>query len=389
VSQYRFPLAPETPQPVRLNLTTMKVRIFTIGVGSGLNPNFLRGLAESHLGKWSVISEEGDIEQKLCELFEEFTRPLFIPGDLSFGSVETDGRYPDDTAVLVQGDELFQVGRYRGGGGFTLTLEGYIGDQQLSFDYPLNFTPTDTSQSLIPRLWAHQKVAELENRISRYGERSLNAQVLDLGLTYRLVTSRTSLFAPDDEVIVDPDPVFAEDDSDLSVAIAVEEEALYTSSWLGKTFYLRDGIWVDIAFRPNMETERYRPDSGQPVELISFHALKRDLLVVVEDRAYQIERGILPDGPNLQQNWPNPFNAMTLIHYRVPAAMGDIQGRLVVYNLSGQRIRLLAAGEWTAGEYRVTWDGRDDEGREAASGAYIYRLETVGYTTARRMLLLH
>ena len=41
-----------------------------------------------------------------------------------------------------------------------------------------------------------------------------------------------------------------------------------------------------------------------------------------------------------------------------------------------------------AGEQRVTWDGRDDRGRDLASGAYFYRLEAEGVTQAKKLILL-
>jgi hypothetical protein len=41
-----------------------------------------------------------------------------------------------------------------------------------------------------------------------------------------------------------------------------------------------------------------------------------------------------------------------------------------------------------AGEYRLTWDGTNDHGRELASGAYFYRLEADGDVQAKKLILL-
>ena len=73
----------------------------------------------------------------------------------------------------------------------------------------------------------------------------------------------------------------------------------------------------------------------------------------------------LPDG--LGDPFPTPFNAEVTIPFTVAAA-GPV--RLVVYNLMGQSIRVLADGWVDAGEHRVRWDGRTDGGVEAASGVY-------------------
>ena len=44
--------------------------------------------------------------------------------------------------------------------------------------------------------------------------------------------------------------------------------------------------------------------------------------------------------------------------------------------------------EYAAGDYAVSWDGRNRNGVEAASGMYFYVLETEQGIWPRRMLLL-
>ena len=82
---------------------------------------------------------------------------------------------------------------------------------------------------------------------------------------------------------------------------------------------------------------------------------------------------------------PNPFNPQTTIRFALPAAG---VGTLVVYDMLGRPVRTLMAGRAEAGEYALTWDGRDNTGRAAASGVYIYRLRTESGTLARRMTLV-
>ena len=91
----------------------------------------------------------------------------------------------------------------------------------------------------------------------------------------------------------------------------------------------------------------------------------------------------------LLPNFPNPFNATTTIRYRLAAAA---QVELNVNNMRGEKIRTLAAGLQPAGEFRVAWDGRDDRGHSAATGAYIYHLRVTQnekpFESSRRMLLV-
>ncbi|MBT4497672.1 MAG: T9SS type A sorting domain-containing protein [Gemmatimonadetes bacterium] len=89
---------------------------------------------------------------------------------------------------------------------------------------------------------------------------------------------------------------------------------------------------------------------------------------VVEDRAAG-----RPLTFALKQNYPNPFNAGTVIRFALPERR-DIE--LSIFNLAGQRVATLTQGMREAGTYTVRWDGRDDDGRELASGVYLYRLRT-------------
>jgi hypothetical protein len=93
----------------------------------------------------------------------------------------------------------------------------------------------------------------------------------------------------------------------------------------------------------------------------------------------------LPTVLALYPNYPNPFNPQTTLRYDLPLA-GQI--RLTIYNLVGQRVRTLVDRHQQAGHYRLTWDGRDDAGFAAASGLYLYRLESETGHLVRKMLMV-
>jgi hypothetical protein len=98
------------------------------------------------------------------------------------------------------------------------------------------------------------------------------------------------------------------------------------------------------------------------------------------------EATAVPSGYALSQNYPNPFNPQTTIRYDLPEP-GVV--RLSAYNVVGQMVRTLADGRRFSGTYSVIWDGRDDSGRDVASGVYLYRLEAEGECVQiRKMVLL-
>jgi WD40 repeat protein len=87
---------------------------------------------------------------------------------------------------------------------------------------------------------------------------------------------------------------------------------------------------------------------------------------------------------SLAQNTPNPFNPSTTLRFGLPEA-GHV--RLAVYDVTGSVVRTLVDGHVEAGMREVAWDGRDANGREVASGVYVYRLTAKQGVVTRRMTL--
>ena len=93
----------------------------------------------------------------------------------------------------------------------------------------------------------------------------------------------------------------------------------------------------------------------------------------------------IPGGIMLYQNYPNPFNPATVISYQLSVA-SEIE--LGIFDVTGRLIRTLVNSRQPAGFYAVGWDGRDARGVPAASGVYLYRLETGRTAHSGKMILL-
>jgi hypothetical protein len=88
----------------------------------------------------------------------------------------------------------------------------------------------------------------------------------------------------------------------------------------------------------------------------------------------------------LSHNHPNPFNPTTRIQFSLPEPS---QISLRIYDLSGRLVWQLAGqDQWAAGPHAITWNGRDDAGRELPSGVYFYRLDAAGDTATMKMTLI-
>ncbi len=92
-----------------------------------------------------------------------------------------------------------------------------------------------------------------------------------------------------------------------------------------------------------------------------------------------------PQSYSLSQNYPNPFNPTTSIDVYLGQAS---HVSLEIFNVAGQRVRTLVAGELTAGRHVVVWDGTDDLGSPVSSGIYLYRLSSPEYVETKKLVLL-
>jgi len=80
--------------------------------------------------------------------------------------------------------------------------------------------------------------------------------------------------------------------------------------------------------------------------------------------------------------YPNPFNFQTTIEFILPEQT-PIQ--LVIYSITGQKVRTLISGNLPPGRHAIRWDGTDMQGTTVASGVYIVRLSAFGKSITRPM----
>jgi hypothetical protein len=87
----------------------------------------------------------------------------------------------------------------------------------------------------------------------------------------------------------------------------------------------------------------------------------------------------------LNDNYPDPFNAGTVIEFDVAHA-SELQ--LDIYSITGQHINNLAKAYYQPGHYKIHWDATDEYHTSVASGIYIYRLQTPNYMQSKKMILI-
>ncbi|QOJ28045.1 MAG: T9SS type A sorting domain-containing protein [Ignavibacteriales bacterium] len=142
---------------------------------------------------------------------------------------------------------------------------------------------------------------------------------------------------------------------------------------------------------------------GNPYELFALYSLKFGILSYTADFETDRQMGCVINGVvygdttfypwvsvrdevmesdyRLEQNYPNPFNPSSEIRFRLPES-SEIE--LGVYDILGNRVAVLAKGQYEQGSHGVIFDGA-----HLASGVYLYKLSYGrGMTLTRKMTLL-
>jgi hypothetical protein len=98
---------------------------------------------------------------------------------------------------------------------------------------------------------------------------------------------------------------------------------------------------------------------------------------------YEIDIHILEDIAGIKENtdkpgyeihvinYPNPFNSSTNFAITIPSSQKYRHKQINIYNVLGQKINSIALSNQSS----VQWDGKDFDGKSAATGIYYYQLD--------------
>ncbi|MBU0507975.1 T9SS type A sorting domain-containing protein [bacterium] len=134
--------------------------------------------------------------------------------------------------------------------------------------------------------------------------------------------------------------------------------------------------WMTVAFLPDSEREY----SG--MLYVQSTAEAGDSCVTLLGRGIGLstdERATVPREYALQV-YPNPFNSRAAISYAIPRVE---YASVILYDLTGRRVRSLVAGIAAAGLHRIRLDGTD-----IPTGVYFVSLRTPSYQTSQKLVLL-
>ena len=101
----------------------------------------------------------------------------------------------------------------------------------------------------------------------------------------------------------------------------------------------------------------------------------------LEKKYYQKEAIALPDVPNIQSLYPNPFNPVLNISYSIPS---ETIVSIAIFNMLGEKITTLVENAYTlSGFHIINWNAS-----EYPSGMYFVKIQTPSLVDTKKALFL-
>ena len=187
---------------------TSDTRVFTVGIGLGVDKALLTRLASIKHGRFTFVPDPRAVKEEFPKVLSQLEEPALTDVTLRAEgdpSVKIERMYPATIGDLFPGDELRVFGRATGQGAGTgatkLVLEGKEHGVPRRFETAID-TSSAQARPWVARGWARARIDDLLEQTREKGEsEELKNEAIELGLAFEIVTPYTSFLAiPESEM---------------------------------------------------------------------------------------------------------------------------------------------------------------------------------------------
>lgn len=172
-----------------------ETRVFTVGIGTGVDKALLARLAQMKHGRFNFIADVRAVAVEFPRVLGELEEPSLTDVTIRAEGGTIDRMYPSALGDLFPQDELRVFGRANAAGPMKLIVEGK--DHGVARHFETTIDPShDSTAPQVARAWAGSRVEDLMEDMRQKGETDdLKNEAIELGLAYELVTPYTSFLA--------------------------------------------------------------------------------------------------------------------------------------------------------------------------------------------------
>jgi len=175
-------------------LATTDVRVFTFIMGQGANEPLLARLAEESGGFSMGVSTGDDLYGRILQAKDKLGREALHGVEVKIDGVPITDPAPRRLPSAYFGQQIVTFGRYTKPGEAEIILTARVSGEEKTWRSRAVFPARATSYPELERLWALARIKDLGRSSGKAGERSdPRKAIVDLGVTYSLVTDETSM----------------------------------------------------------------------------------------------------------------------------------------------------------------------------------------------------
>jgi Ca-activated chloride channel homolog len=180
---------------LRRSLTTSRARLFTVAVGAQSNWGLLRELARQGGGQSFRIDRTETATSEVLRLASAIKTPTITDLSIDLGA-GLDEAMITASGKISRGEEVLLLARTHHALPKEATIKGRVGGKDFTHSRSLVMMQ-GPSTSLVPRLWAAEKIRRLLGEATDPDE--LRGKIVEIGLDYGLMTPYTSILALENE----------------------------------------------------------------------------------------------------------------------------------------------------------------------------------------------
>ncbi len=174
--------------------TGKDVRVHCLPLGTMQDLTFLNELAKKYSGTVRPIKDADDATTATSELLEDFAWPLYKNVQLAFDGISVGEVYPLALPNVTAGRQLLVFGKYKNAANGTVKLTASRDGEPFTQELKVNLG-LDATHNFVPKLWATQRIAQLQLDVSSAAPEDAKQIVNDVVETskrYRVMSQYTS-----------------------------------------------------------------------------------------------------------------------------------------------------------------------------------------------------
>jgi Ca-activated chloride channel family protein len=173
-------------------------RIFSFGVGSGVNRYLLAGMARLGRGAVAYVGLDDSAGKAVDLFYERAAHPALADIEVDFRGMQVSDIYPRHIPDLFVGRPVLIAGRFEGDSPAEVVIRGRAGGERHTIYLNVDPGAAEALHPGIESVWARTKIADLSDQESYDPTLELRQEITDTSLAYRLLCQYTAFVAKDE-----------------------------------------------------------------------------------------------------------------------------------------------------------------------------------------------